>query len=368
MPPAPPDYVAGRWARLRRTMADKKVDALLVTDFTDVGYLTEFGGDDSYLLIGPEKVQLISDSRFEEEIAADCPWVEAVIRKAPMPGFIAEFVKKSGYRRVGIDPMRVTVFLAETLGKECGAGVELIGLPAAVLEQREVKDAREVELIRSAARIAEKAFRQVRREVKPGMTEREIAGRLEYLMRAGGADEPAFPSIVAAGPRGSLPHARATDRKVAGDDVVLFDWGAYARKYNSDLTRVIRLGSMPAELARVYDVVLEAQQAAIRAIGPGKTGKEIDAVARGIIEKAGYKDRFGHGLGHGLGREVHERPALTYHKEGEKKLAPGNVVTVEPGIYLPGVGGVRIEDDVLVTADGHEVLSDLEKDPAATAA
>jgi Xaa-Pro aminopeptidase len=360
MPAQAPDYIRSRWDTLRTRMREKKVDAALITDFTDVAYLTDFGGDDSYLFVTDKAVQLISDSRYEEEIAADCPWVESIMRKVPMAGFAAEFIKKSGAKRVGFDPMRLTVYLAESLRKD--AGVELVELKQFILEQREVKDAREVDLIRKAARIAEKAFREVKKEVKPGMTEREIAGRLEYLMRVGGSDRPAFPTIIAAGPRGSLPHARATDRKVEAKDQILFDWGAYSGKYNSDLTRVTWLGSMPAELRKVYDIVLEAQQAAIAAVAPGKTGKEVDAVARGLIEKAGYKERFGHGLGHGLGRDVHEWPVLTYHKDGEKKLVPGNVVTVEPGIYLPGVGGVRIEDDVLVTPTGHEVLTDLEKD------
>lgn len=362
MPAQAPDYILRRWETLRSRMRAEKVDSLLITDFTDVAYLTDFGGDDSYLFVTEKVVQLVSDSRYQEEIQTDCPWVEMIIRTIPMTTFISDFLKKSGAQRIGFDSLRTTIYLLDALKKECGAGVEFVPLPRFVITQREVKDAREIDLLRKAARIAEKAFRQVRTEVKPGMTEREIAGRLEYLMRIGGADEPAFPSIIAAGPRGSLPHARATDRKIEAQDVILFDWGAYSRKYNSDLTRVTWLGSMPAELRKVYDIVLEAQLAAIAAIAPGKTGQEVDAVARNIIEKAGYKERFGHGLGHGLGRDVHEWPILTYHKDAEKKLAAGNVVTVEPGIYLPGVGGVRIEDDVLVTATGCEVLTDLEKD------
>jgi Xaa-Pro aminopeptidase len=208
--------------------------------------------------------------------------------------------------------------------------------------------------------VAEEAFIAVRRSVRVGTSEREIAARLEYEMRKRGAEAAAFPTIVAEGPNAALPHAVAGERKVRKGSAVLIDWGAVCDFYRSDLTRVLFVGSIPPALRKVYAIVREAQGKAIAAVRPGAVMRDVDAVARRHIERAGYGKAFGHGLGHGIGLDTHEPPRLSWMSE--EKLAAGMVVTVEPGIYLPGVGGVRIEDDVLVTPAGCKVLSRLSKD------
>jgi Xaa-Pro aminopeptidase len=228
-----------------------------------------------------------------------------------------------------------------------------------LLKQRAVKSPDEIKAIRAALAIQQQAFVDLRDVLKPGETERQIAASLEFLMRSAGADGPSFPTIVAADANASLPHAVPGDRKLKAGGSVLIDFGARAHGYCSDLTRVVGLGSMPAKIKEIYKVVLEAQLAAIAAIKPGAKLRDIDAAARDVIVKAGYGPQFGHSTGHGIGLDIHEQPTLAARSEGS--LEPGHVVTVEPGIYLPGVGGVRIEDDVLVTDKGHTVLSDLPK-------
>jgi Xaa-Pro aminopeptidase len=228
-----------------------------------------------------------------------------------------------------------------------------------LLDQRAVKQPMEISAIRQALKIQRQAFRRTLDQLRPGQTENQVAAFLEYQMRLLGADGASFPTIAAADANAALPHAIPGPRKLRRGGILLIDWGARFRGYCGDLTRVVALGKMPPKLREVYKVVLDAQLAAIDAVGPGKRLKDIDAVARCMIEKAGYGEYFGHGLGHGIGLDIHEQPVLSRRAKGE--LRPGHVVTVEPGIYLPGVGGVRIEDDVLVTARGRQVLSDLPK-------
>jgi Xaa-Pro aminopeptidase len=231
---------------------------------------------------------------------------------------------------------------------------------AGLIEQlREVKDKHEIAEIREAARYAEQAFAVLRATLRPNRTEKEVADDLEHQIRLFGGKGTSFPSIIAVGARAALPHARPTDKTIGADDFVLVDWGATARHYKSDLTRVLVTGRISPKLERIYGVVLEAQEQAIAAIRPGVTGREVDAVARKVITDAGFGKQFGHGLGHGIGLDIHEAPRL--NSANDKPLKPGMVVTVEPGIYLPGWGGVRIEDDILVTKSGHEVLTSVPK-------
>jgi Xaa-Pro aminopeptidase len=224
-----------------------------------------------------------------------------------------------------------------------------------VEQLRQIKDKQEIEETRLAVRQAEKAFAVLRATLRPEQTEREVANNLEHQLRLFGAEGCSFPPIVAVGARAALPHAHPTEQSIGTADFVLVDWGATARQYKSDLTRVLVTGRISPKLQRVYDVVLHAQQRAIAAIRPGVSGRKVDAVARKVIANAGYGKRFGHGLGHGLGLDIHEAPRL--NAANGKPLKSGMIVTVEPGIYIPGWGGVRIEDDVLVTKTGHEVLT-----------
>ena len=364
--PSPTQFVANvqlatRVKKLKIRLADQGVDALLVTNPRDIRYLTGFVGDDSWALVTLKgtKVYVISDRRFEEQIQREAPQVKAVMREKSLAEALAGVQKKTKLTRIGLQPDYVTVTQQKVLAKNLGRRL-FKPIEDGLLKQRSVKDQTEVNFIRNSLKIQQAAFKKLISEIRPGDTEQALAARLEYLMRSGGADGTSFPSIIAADANASLPHAIPGSAKVAKGGIVLIDWGSKLGGYCSDLTRVISLGKMPAKIQEIYKVCLEAQVAAIEAIGPGKSLKDIDKVARDIIDKAGFGKEFGHSLGHGLGLDIHEQPVLSTRSEGV--LEPGQVVTVEPGIYLPGIGGVRIEDDILVTPAGHEVLSDLPKD------
>jgi len=225
---------------------------------------------------------------------------------------------------------------------------------------RKIKDDVEIGIIREAIRIAQEALLSVRHELRPGRTENYIAGLLTFEMRRRGASDASFEPIIGTGPSSSLPHYRPADIDIKRDTFLLIDYGARYQGYCSDITRTFALGTLPAKLTEIYKICLEAQLAAIATLRPGVTTKTADSAARDIIDGAGYKDFFGHGLGHGVGRDIHEMPTLR-RAGGEEELKPGMVITIEPGIYLPGLGGVRIEDDVLITATGCEVLTSLDK-------
>jgi len=225
---------------------------------------------------------------------------------------------------------------------------------------RKVKDDHEVDLIRKSVGVAEEAYEAIRAEIKEGQTENYLAGLLVFELRARGASNSSFPVIVAAGANSSLPHYRPGEALVQRDQPLLIDWGAMYKGYCSDLTRTMMVGRVSSQIKKIYSVVLEAQQAAIKFLRPGVTTLQADRVARDVIDKHGFGKEFGHGLGHGIGREIHEMPSMR-KTGGEEELRPGMIVTVEPGIYLPGEGGVRIEDDVLITHSGCEVLSSLDR-------
>ncbi|HVU88650.1 MAG TPA: Xaa-Pro peptidase family protein [Pirellulales bacterium] len=346
--------------QLRKLLRAAGADSLLVTNFTNVTYLTGFTGDDSYLLVGPKDTILVSDPRYTTQLEEECPDITISIRppgKSMLDG-VAEAVRAAKVSNLAIEADAMTVGLHAQLEAKLPKN-KLVPAAGLVEELRVVKDKQEIEEIELAARYAEKGFAILRATLRPDRTEKEVAADLEYQMRLLGANGCSFPPIIAVGARAALPHARPTDQKIGAGDFVLVDWGATARHYKSDLTRVLVTGKISPKLERVYNVVLKAQLQAIAAIKPGLTGREVDAVARGIIADAGFARHFGHGLGHGLGLDIHEAPRLA--AAAEQVLKPGMVVTVEPGIYLPGWGGVRIEDDILVTKTGGEVLTNVPK-------
>jgi Xaa-Pro aminopeptidase len=270
-----------------------------------------------------------------------------------------------GVRSLGIEANHMSVALRDELERTLGA-VQLKPVQGQLEAMREVKDATELAAIGKAIRVAERALSDLLAGGKArfvGRTERQVAAELEFLMRTYGADRPSFDTIVAAGPRSAMPHYRAGDRRIMPDDIILIDWGAVVGGYCSDLTRVLLVGRIPPKRAEVYQLLLRAQQRGIAAVNAGSTGESADAAAREVIAAAGYGAAFSHGLGHGIGLEVHEGPRLG--RKATAQLRPGMVVTVEPGIYLPGLGGVRIEDDVLVGRQGRQVLSRLPKSMAA---
>ena len=355
-----PAHLADRLRQMRKRLKPTGASALLVTNPRDIHYLTGFIGDDSWALIPMRgsKVYLLSDFRFEQQIQKEAPHAVAVMRKQSMTEELTALTRRLKADKIAVQPDHVALSMRKTLAKHLGAR-RLLAIDDGMFSQRAVKDAGEVKAIRRALSIQQQAFRETCDFIKPGQSEYEVAAYLEYRMRALGADSVSFPSIVAADANASLPHAVPGKKKIKVGGSVLIDWGAKWGGYCSDLTRVVAIGKMRPKVREIYKIVLDAQMTAIDAIRPGKSQSEIDAVARRIIDKAGYGDRFGHSLGHGIGLDIHELPVLASKADGE--LEAGQMVTVEPGIYLPGVGGVRIEDDVLVTASGHKVLSDLPK-------
>lgn len=353
------DRTATRREKLIRNLRNAGVDALLVTNPTNVSYLTGFTGEDSFLVLGPGIAVLISDGRFETQIAEECPGLDAAIRstKQSIIEATARVVRRGGIRKLAFESDAVSHAQWEKLG-ELLKSAERVPMSGGVEELRMVKDAHEIEQIREAARQAERGFEVLRASLIPEMTELEAAHTLEHAMREFGARRASFETIVAVGARSALPHARPTERRIGEAPFVLIDWGASnSEGYKSDLTRVLATGKISTKLEKVYGVVFNAQRRGIAAARPGARGCDVDAAARRVIAKAGWDRLFRHSLGHGIGRDIHEGPRLA--KTAELRLKPGMVVTVEPGVYIPGWGGVRIEDDVLITRTGCELLTSL---------
>jgi Xaa-Pro aminopeptidase len=354
------DHYLARRDKLRQAVKKADADALLVTDFTNVSYLTGFSGDDSYLLVRTDGDTILSDGRYTTQLEDECPGLDKHIRKPgdTMVKAIAKILRAAKPGRLGVEGDSMTLSLRDAIEGELPK-LPFVTTSGLVERLRRIKDKEEIAELRQAIWYAEKAFGVLRATLRPDKTEKQLADELDQQLRLFGAKGSSFPAIIAAGPRAALPHARATDAPIGAADFVLIDWGADGGRYKSDLTRVLVTGRISPKLERVYRVVLSAQLKAIAAIRPGRSAQDVDRVAREVIAEAGFGRYFNHGLGHGLGLQVHEAPRLGANSR--VLLKPGMVVTVEPGVYLPGWGGVRIEDDVLVTRTGHEVLTSVEK-------
>jgi Xaa-Pro aminopeptidase len=355
-------YAARRRRVMRQAVRDAKarIDAFLVNKVEDVAYLTGFTGDDSFALVLSGAACLLTDGRYDEQAHKECPGLDIFVRKGPMPQAVADVLKGRKVRRLAVQGDYLSIRLRDTLQQKLPKSVRIVPVGDVTGRLRQVKDDQEVRLIRKALAVAQGAFcglisRGARAFV--GRTEREVAAELDYRMRLAGADKPAFETIVAAGAHSSLPHYRPGSTRIRRDQPVLIDWGAFVGGYCCDLTRVVCVGKIPTKLAEVYKLVRRAQQAGMAALVAGASARKVDAAARKVIEDAGYGARFVHGLGHGIGRQIHEMPAVGQLAKG--RLRAGMVVTVEPGVYLPGVGGIRIEDDVLVGPDDSRRLSGL---------
>lgn len=360
------DQPEKRRDRLGVLLSQEGLDTLIISNPVNVTYLTGFTGDSSVLILArqPPRHQcqawLVSDRRYTQQIEEECPGLKAHIRPptTKLLAAVGEVLKKQGGRDVGFESGALTVAEYEELGQQV-PDVNWKGGSDRVEQLRQVKDESEIALIRRAIDIAERAFSAFSAMLRMEDREKDLCDAMEAYIRHAGGECSSFPPIVAVGERAALPHAPPTDRQVGSGELLLVDWGASGRGYKSDLTRVLGRhttgSSFPDKLREVHGVVAEAQKQAIAAIRPGVQAQEIDAVARGVIAEAGYGDYFGHGLGHGIGLEIHEGPSI--RPNSSTVLEKGMVFTVEPGIYLPDWGGVRIEDDVLVTEDGHEVLT-----------
>ncbi|HEV2775197.1 MAG TPA: Xaa-Pro peptidase family protein [Solirubrobacteraceae bacterium] len=350
---------APRREALLAKVAERELDALLVTNLVNVRWLTGFSGSNAAVVLGAEQLRFITDFRYLTQSAEqlDPEWAREIdtdLLKRAVDGLPAQPL------RLGFDDGHLTVRQHAQLAKLVAEReVELIAAGGIVEALRAVKDDAEIELIRAAAKVADEAFEEVVGAGIIGRTEREVALDLEITMRRRGAEGVSFAPIVAAAEHGARPHAVPRDVPIPPNTLVVIDWGAQLDGYASDCTRTVATGPLDPRDEAVYETVLVAQEAALRAVRAGPTGREIDAVARTIIDEAGHAEHFGHGLGHGVGMEVHEGPRLG--KTGTDPLAAGNIVTVEPGIYVPGAIGVRIEDLVVVTEDGCEILNGLPK-------
>jgi Xaa-Pro aminopeptidase len=339
-------------------VAERELDALLVSNLVNIRWLTGFTGSNAAAVLGPAQHRFVTDFRYLSQVAEqiDEDWereIDSDLLKRVAGGL------PEGPFKLGFDDMHLTVKQHAQLADLVGDGVELVAASGIVEALRAVKDPAEIDAIRAATKVADAAFEEVVSAGIIGRTEREVALDLEIAMRRRGASGASFAPIVAAAEHGALPHAEPRDVPIPAGTLVVIDWGAQLDGYASDCTRTVATGELDPRDRAVYDVVLAAQEAALAAVRPGPTGQEVDAIARAIIDDAGHAEHFGHGLGHGVGMEVHEGPRLS--KLGKDPLAAGNIVTVEPGVYVPGAVGVRIEDLVAVTADGHEVLTGLPK-------
>jgi len=340
--------VTSRIDNLRATLEEP----LLVTHGQNVRYLTGFSSSNAALLVEPERVRLFTDFRYVDAARA-VEGVELVETKRSLVGALAELLQGP----IGFEADAVSYASWETLR---GGGLDLVPRRGLVEALRAVKDDGELDTIRRAGEITSRAYERFAEERFVGRTERELAWRLDALFHEFGAHAPAFETIVASGPNSARPHARPTDRELQAGETVVIDAGAQVEGYCADCTRTFATGPLPDELRDAYVATSDGQLAGLEAVRPGVTGIDADAAARGQIEAAGYGGKFGHGLGHGVGLDVHEAPRLS--RESSDTLVAGNVVTIEPGIYLEGLGGIRIEDLVIVTDGGPEILTTSTKD------
>lgn len=345
----------GRGDRLEALLAERELDRLLVTDLTNVTYLTGFTGTNGACVCGPGVRLFLTDFRYTERAEAEVEGWETITVEGDWLGALAERLQG----RTGFEDDHMSVRSLERLKGKLPEGVEAVAAGGLVERLRRVKDEGELAAIEAASRLADEVWEWSVERGFAGRSEREVARAAEARIRELGGD-PSFPAIVAAGPNGALPHAEPGERAIGKGELVVFDMGAKLDGYCSDGTRTYATGDPGEEGRSVYETVLAAQLAALEALVAGVRGEDVDAAARKVIEDAGHGERFGHGLGHGVGLEVHEAPRLSLRSDDV--LEPGEVVTVEPGIYLPGRLGVRIEDLVVVAADGYRNLSGLSKD------
>ena len=340
-------------------LAGRKLDALLVAFSPNLRYLSGFTGSNAALLIRPGRSVLFTDPRYQIQAAQECSCKVQIV-KGPLVMSVLADLQKSGVHRIGYEPARMTCDFYDSLHSRLPLHASLEPVHGWIEELRMIKSAEEIARIRQSVLTNSQAFTQTLRHVKAGMKESDLAAELEYRMRRLGAEKPAFETIVASGARSALPHAQPTRNKLTPGDLVVVDMGAFENGYASDMTRMLSVGPPSAKVKRMYRAVLDAQLAGVAAVRPGVTAVRVDAVTRGVLKSHGLDKAFTHSTGHGLGLEIHEPPRLG--KRDKTRLQPGMLVTIEPGVYIEGFGGIRIEDTVLVTEEGCEVLTPTPKD------
>jgi len=339
--------------KLRQSFEKHHIDALLITSGYNRRYITGFTGTAGVAIVTQDKAVFITDFRYTQQAQKEISGFEIVQHTKPIMEEVGLQLEKMGVKSVGFEKDDMSYAMYEVYRKAVKS--ELVPVSGLIEKIRLIKTEQEIKIIKAAADIADAAFNHIITYISPGKTELEVSNELEFFMRKQGASSSSFDIIVASGLRSALPHGVATDKIIEKGDFVTLDFGALYNGYVSDLTRTIAVGEPSEQLKEIYQIVLEAQLKSLDEIKAGMTGIQADAVARDHIKSKGYGDAFGHSLGHGIGLEVHEGPGLSFRSE--TVLEPGMVITIEPGIYVPGVGGVRIEDDTVVTATGNEKLT-----------
>ncbi len=344
--------------QVREKLTALELDGLIIASPYNRSYLTGFTGTAGIALVGLNDACFITDFRYTEQAKEQVKDFEIVEHKQLIEKEVYEQAKKMGLKRIGFEGDHVTYAQYELYKKVIE--IELVPVSGLIEEIRMIKTADELIIMKQAAQIADDAFLHIQSYLRPGVKEIEIANELEFFMRRAGATSSSFDIIVASGLRSALPHGVASDKEIQSGELVTMDYGALYNGYCSDITRTVAIGEISAELTKIYETVLEAQKRGVKEIKPGMTGKEADAITRDYIEEKGYGQYFGHSTGHGLGMEVHEGPGLSHRST--TKLVQGMVVTVEPGIYIPNIGGCRIEDDIVITASGNKRLTNASKE------
>ncbi len=348
-----------RIQKLQERMAAANVEAFFTLAAPSMRYLTGFTGEEGYLLVLPGGVHLVLDGRFTTQAREECSWVDVVEYTGHFTRSVAELLVAGRAHWLGFEKERISFVQAEQM-RAAFPSVAMVPTENMVEEMRMVKDARELDMMRAAGRCADKAFNAMIRQLKAGMTENDLAALLEYEMRRAGAQGTSFATIVGSGARGALPHGIASGKVIANGDVIVIDFGVNYDGYMSDCTRTVALGEQSGDVLETYARLREAQQLGLSLIRAGVSSRSIDTAVRNKLKENGLAQYFTHGLGHGVGLEIHEAPRLSQGTDSE--LQAGEVVTCEPGVYLPGRYGMRIEDAVIVTADGFEALTQLPKE------
>ena len=350
----------GRIRRLQGLLPEASIDGILITNLTNVRYLTGFSGTNGQVLVTADDAIFFTDPRYRARAGDLVRGAEVVVYPARLTDALGDHLARLGVARVGVESATMTLAERDDLAERLGNGIGLEPTKNLVEDLRRIKEPAELEALRAAVALGDAAFTWALQTIAPGITERDFALQLEIRMREAGAEAVSFEPIVGSGPLSAHIHHTPSDRTLEKGDLVLLDFGCKLDGYCSDLTRTVSLGPSSDDARSRYDVVLAAQVAGIAAVRAGADGREVDATARAVVDAAGHKDDFGHGLGHGVGLDIHEAPRL--HPISEDVLQVGDVVTVEPGVYVVGDGGIRIEDVVAVTAEGCDVLGTAPKD------
>jgi Xaa-Pro aminopeptidase len=340
--------------------SELKIDALLVSALPNIRYLSGFTGDKGLLLVTPESQTLFTDPRFTIQASQECTCAIKIAPRGPVDPYAVEAIRRKKLKRVGFEATRMIYDVHRRLKEALPLGVTLKPIGPVIEQLRMIKSKEEIAHIRLSVQTNSQAFEKTVQSIRPGVSESHIAAELEFQMRRLGAEKPAFETIVAGGPRSALPHAQPGDRKVGVDELLLIDMGACQNGYMSDMTRMLFFGKLSRRIRDMYQSVLKAQLAAIAAVREGITSGQVDQHARQVMESEGLGKAFVHSTGHGLGLEIHEPPRVG--RRDKTRLQAGMVITIEPGAYIRDFGGIRIEDTVLVTKNGCEILTPTSKE------